>query len=91
MHLSSMHRPPSSGLPARLIRILSAFAPAPLRASLETDGVETLRAVCADAHGRRGTLGYFATLTIQAANIAAVVVSARFGGRAALSHGQRRS
>ncbi|HEX7777975.1 MAG TPA: ABC transporter permease, partial [Vicinamibacterales bacterium] len=91
MHRSSMHPPSSGSLAARIVRILAAFAPGPLRKSLETGGAETLRAVCADAYTRRGTLGYLTTLTAQTVSIARVVFLSRLGWRAAVSHGHRRS
>ena len=60
-----MHQPPDRDFTARIGRVLAALAPEPLRSSLATDGVATLRALCVEARRRHGWFGYAGALTVQ--------------------------
>jgi predicted permease len=80
-----MHRRQPPDLPARIGRWLAALAPGPLRSTLEPDGIETLRAVCAEARVRRGLHGYALALAVQVTSLALAVARARLGLAAGVS------
>ncbi len=82
-----MHPPAALDLVTRLARALAAAAPAPLRLTLATDGVETLRAVCFEARARRGRVGYLAAVIRHTASFAGAVLAARLGLQPSLSRG----
>lgn len=84
-----MHRPPAPGPPARIARFLAVFAPEPLRSAIEADGIATLRAVCAEAHLRRGRVGYATALAVQTVSLAVAIIRARMGVRVGVSGGGR--
>ena len=80
---------PAADLSARIARFFAAVASGPLRSALDPDGIETLRAICAEARARRGRIGYAVALTVQTASLIAAVARSRIGKAEAVTRGGR--